>query len=163
MKTFGSKWSRKAKVPKVNKHEKRRYMGQDESKDFYNAIHSDPVLIHRFLTISMGTVHILADKILDLLSTPWKEGLDEMIMPFFEQEVMGMGNVLERKADALFVNFIDHYEGPVDNLAIDLWVCLKEEEKVVSSTSGDNDEDIIENLHNEVNGRSSETAKAHRG
>jgi len=95
MKTFGSKWSRKAKVAKVNKHEKRRYMGQDEIKDFYDAIRSDPVLIHRFLTVPIGTVHILADKILDVLSTPWKEGLDEMIMPFFEQEVMVMGNILE--------------------------------------------------------------------
>jgi len=48
------------------------------------------------------------------------------------------------------MHFIDHYEGPVDNLAIDFWVCLNEEENVVSSTSGDNDEDI-KNVHNEVN------------
>jgi len=149
MKTFYSKWSTK-KFAKVNKHEKRRFIGQDEIKDFYDDIHSNLVLIHRFLTVPIGTVLILANKILNLLTTLWKEGLDEMIMPFFEQEVMVMGNILERKIDALFMHFLDHYEGPVDNLAIDFWLCLNEEENVVSSTSGDNDEDI-KNVHNEVN------------
>jgi len=144
-------WSTKFETAtKGIKNEKRRYMAHDEVKHFYDAIRSDPVLIQRFLTVPIDTVHILADKILDLLSTPWKEGLDDMIMPFFEQKIMGMGNILEREVDALFMHFIDQYEGPVDNLAIDFWLCLKEEEKVVSSTSGDNDEDI-KNLHNEVN------------
>jgi len=94
-------------------------MAQDEVKHFYDAIRSDPVLIQRFLTVPIDTVHILADKILDLLSTPWKEGLDDMIMPFFEQKIMGMGHIMEREVDALFIHFIDQYEGPVDNLAID--------------------------------------------
>jgi len=60
-----------------------------------------------------------------------------------------MSNILEQEVDELFTYFIDS-KGPVDNLAIDFWVCLKEEEKVVSSTSGENDEDI-KNLHTEVN------------
>jgi len=148
MKTFGSKWSRKAKAAKGNKPKKHRYMEQDEIKGFYEAIRSDPVLIHRFLTVPKSTVHTLADKILDLLITRWKEGLDEMIMPFFEQEIMD--NILEAEVDAIFTHFIDQYRGPVDNLAIDFWVCLKEEKKVVSSTCGDRDEDI-RNLHIEVN------------
>jgi len=61
-----------------------------------------------------------------------------------------MGDILEPEVDALFIHFIDQYKGPLDNLAIDFWVCLKDEEKVVSSTSGDNDEDI-RNLHTEIN------------
>jgi len=84
MKTFGSKWSTQVKAAKVNKPEKRRYMAEDEIQDFYEAIRSDPVLIQRFLTVPIDKVHILADKILDLLSISWKEGLNEMLMPFFE-------------------------------------------------------------------------------
>jgi len=71
------------------------------------------------LTVHIDKVHILADKILDLLSTPWKEGLDNMVKPFFEQKIMGMNSILGREVDALFMHFIDQYEGPVDNLAID--------------------------------------------
>jgi len=81
MKIFGSKCF-KGKADKVNKPEKRRCMLQDEIKDFYKAIRPDPILIKRFLTVPIGTVQTLADKILDLLIT--KEGLNEMIMPFFE-------------------------------------------------------------------------------
>jgi len=84
MKTFGSKWSTQVKAAKANKPEKRRYMVEDEIKDFYEAIRWDPVLNQRFLTVPIGKVHILADKILDLLITSWKEGLNEMLMPFFE-------------------------------------------------------------------------------
>jgi len=62
-----------------------------------------------------------------------------MIMPFFEWEIMR--DILEPEVDALFNHFIDQYKGLVNNLAIDFWVCLKEEENVVSSTSGDNDEE----------------------
>ena len=69
-----------------------------------------------------------------------------MLMPFFEQEMMG--DILEQETDALFIHFINQYKGPFDNLAIDFWVCLKEEEKVVSSTSGDTDEHL-RNLHTE--------------
>jgi len=50
----------------------------------------------------------------------------------------------------LFDHFIDQYKGPLDNLALDFRVCLKDKEKIVSSTSGDSDEDI-RNLHTEVN------------
>ena len=81
MKTFGSMWSKKDKAAK---DKLKRYMPQEEIKGFYDAIRADPVLIHRFLTVPIDTVHTLADKILDLLITPWKEGLSEMIMPFFE-------------------------------------------------------------------------------
>jgi len=133
MKTFGSKWSTQMKAAKVNKPEKRRYMVEDEIQNFYEAIRSDPVLIQRFLTVHIGKVHILADKILDLLVTSWKEGLSEMLMPFSEWELMD--NIPEQEVDALFIHFIDQYKGPLDNLAIDFWVCLKEEEKVVSATS----------------------------
>jgi len=147
MKTFSSRWSTQSKAAKVNKPKERRYMVQGEIQNFFNAIRSDPVLIQRFLIVPIGTVHILADKILDLLSTSWKEGLNEMMMPFFEWEMMG--DIPEREVDALFIHFINQYKGPFDNLAIDFWVCLKEEEKVVSSTSGDNDEDI-KNLQTEI-------------
>jgi len=146
MKTFCSKWSTQVKAATVMP-EKRRYMVEDEIQDFYEAIRSDPVLIQRFFLVPIGKVHILADKILDLLITSWKEGLNEMLMPFFELEMMG--EIPEREVDALFMHFINHYKGPFDNLAIDFWVCLKEEEKVVSSTSGDSDEDL-RNLHTEV-------------
>jgi len=84
MKIFGSKWSTQVKAAKVNKPEKRRYMVEDEIQDFYKAIRSDPVLIQRFLTVAIGKVHVLADKILDLLMTSWKDGLSEMLIPFFE-------------------------------------------------------------------------------
>jgi len=86
MKTFrsNSKRSTQVKAAEVNKNEKRRYMGEDEIQDFYEAIRSDPVLIERFFTVPIEKVHILADKILDLLFTAWKEGLNEMLMPFFE-------------------------------------------------------------------------------
>jgi len=147
MKTFGSKWSKKDKAAK-DEPKQRRYMLQDEIKGFYDAIRADPVLIHRFLAVPIDKVHTLADKILDLLITPWKEGLSEMIMPFFEWEMMD--DILEPEVDALFTHFIDQYKGSVDNLAIDFWLCLKQEEREVSSTSGDNDEDI-RNLHTEVN------------
>jgi len=43
-----------------------------------------------------------------------------------------MGDILEPEVDAIFIHFIDHYQGPLDNLAIDFWVCLKVEENVVS-------------------------------
>jgi len=122
-------WDIKFKLAKVKKHEVRRYMGQDEIKEFNNAIRSDPVLIHRCLRVPIGTVHILADKILDLLSTSWKDGLNDMVMSFFEEEIMGMGDILQREVDALFTHFIDQYEGPVDNLAIDFWVCLKRKKR----------------------------------
>ena len=59
-------------------------MVEDEIQDFYEAIRSEPGLIQRFLTVPIGKVHILADKILDLLNTSWKEGLNDMLMPFFE-------------------------------------------------------------------------------
>jgi len=59
-------------------------MVQEEVESPYEAVRSDPVLIHRLLSVSIGTVHALADKIFDLLSTTWKEGRNEMIMPFFE-------------------------------------------------------------------------------
>jgi len=147
MKTFASKWKTKLEAAKVNKPEKHRYMLQNEIKDFYEAIRSDPVLINRFLTVPIGKVHTLADKIFDLLITPWKEGLNEMLMPFFEWEMMC--SITESEVDALFNHFIDQYNGPVDNLAIDFWVCLKDEKKVVSSSSGDNDVDI-KNLFTEV-------------
>jgi len=147
MKTFCSKSSTQVKASKVNKPEKRRYMVEDEIQDFYDAIRSDPDLIQRFFTVPIGKVHILADKILDLLYTSWEDGLNVMLMPFFEWEMMG--DIPEQEVDALFIHFINQYKGPFDNLAIDFWVCLKEEEKVVSSTSGDNDEDL-RNLHTEV-------------
>jgi len=60
-----------------------------------------------------------------------------------------MGDIPEQEVDALFIHFINQYKAPFDNMAIDFWVCLKEEEEVVSSTSGDSDEDL-RNLHTEV-------------
>jgi len=85
MKTFGSKWSTQVNAAnKVDKPEKRRYMVEDKIQDFYEAIRSDPVLIQRFLTVAKYKVHVLADKILDLLTTSWKDGLKEMLIPFFE-------------------------------------------------------------------------------
>jgi len=149
MKTFrsNSKRSTQVKAAEVNKNEKRRYMGEDEIQDFYEAIRSDPVLIERFFTVPIEKVHILADKILDLLFTAWKEGLDGMVMPFFKWEMMD--DISEQEVDSLFIHFINLYKGPFDNLAIDFWVCLKEEEKVVSSTTGDSDEDLRK-LHTEV-------------
>jgi len=60
-----------------------------------------------------------------------------------------MDDISEQEVDSLFIHFINLYKGPFDNLAIDFWVCLKEEEKVVSSTTGDSDEDLRK-LHTEV-------------
>jgi len=78
MKNFYSKRSSAPATTKVGT-KKGRYMVHEEIKAFYEAIHSDPALIHRFSKVPMDTVHTLADKIFDLLSTTWKEGLDEII------------------------------------------------------------------------------------
>jgi len=135
----------KVGAAKDQKAEKGRYMGQEEVKSFYEAVRSDPVLINRFLTVSIGTVHTVADKIFDLLSTTWKQERNEMIMPFFELEIMA--NIRELEVDALFTHFINEYKGPADNLAVDFWECLKQKNKAVSSTSNDNDNDTnIKNL-----------------
>jgi len=60
-----------------------------------------------------------------------------------------MGNIREPEVDALFTHFIDEYKGPVDRLAVDFWECLKQEKRVVSSTSNDNDTNI-KRLYREV-------------
>jgi len=89
----------------------------------------------------------LADKIFDLLSTSWKEGLDEKIMPLFELKIMV--NIREPEVDALFTHLINEYKGPVDDLETDFWDCLKEEKKIVTATSNDIDSNI-KNFHKEV-------------
>jgi len=139
MTSFGSNRSIASTTAKV-RSKKSRYMVHDEINGFFAAIRSDPVLIHRFSKVPVGTVRTLADKIFDVLSTSWKEGLGEMIMPLFELKIMA--NIQEPEVDALFTHFIDEYNGPVDGLAIDFWNCLKEEKKIVTSTTKDIDENI---------------------
>jgi len=143
MKCFRSKCStglaqRKIKKAKVEKVKRGRYLEQCEVERFFTAVRSDPVLIHRFIDVPIGVVHDLADKMLDLLRTPWKEGLEGMIMPFFELEVLDY--IREPEVDALFTHLISEYQGPADDLAIDYWQCLSlEKREVVHSKSGKNE------------------------
>jgi len=60
-----------------------------------------------------------------------------------------MGNILEPEVDALFTHYINEYKGPVDDLFVDFWDCLKQEKKFVSSASNNNDRNI-KNNYNEV-------------
>merc|ERR1719193_827641 len=70
-----------------------------------------------------------------------------MIMPLFVLKIMVY--IRHPEVDALFTHFINEYKGPVDDLAIDFWDCLKEEKKIVSATSNDIDTNI-KNFHKEV-------------
>jgi len=91
MKSFGSKCSTvpassKVGAANINKRrdrEKGAYLEQHEITGFYVAIRSDPVLIHRFVSVPIGMVQTLASRMLDLLRTTWKERHEEVIMPFF--------------------------------------------------------------------------------
>jgi len=42
---------------------------------------------------------------LDLLRTSWNEGLEELILPFFQQQVLD--KVKEAEVDALFTHFLN--------------------------------------------------------
>jgi len=94
MKTFCSKCSTvpastkvgAVYVKKQHNREKGAYLEQDEITGFSEAIRSDPVLIDRFVSVPIGTVQTLANRTLDLLRTPWKEGLEEIIIPFFNRK-----------------------------------------------------------------------------
>jgi len=144
MRSFGSNLS--FTIARVRPRKSRK-MVNDEIKSFYEAICSDPVLTHRFSKVPLDTVHTLADEIYDLLTTSWKEGLDEMIALLFELKIMD--NIRDLEVDALITHFINEYKGPVDDLATDFWDCLKEENTIVTATSNDIDSNI-KNFHKEV-------------
>jgi len=154
MKCFRSRCSTapaptKIKTAKVDKTEKSRYLEQDDIKGFFTAVRSDPILIHRFINVPIDIVHHLANKMLDLLRTPWKEGLERMIMSFFEMSILD--RIREREVDALFTHFIGEYKGNDDNLAFDYWKCLSSEQKdKVHSKSGSNEMNV-KALYTEVN------------
>jgi len=153
MKCFGSKCStgpaqRKIKKAKVEKVKRGRNMEENEINGFFKAVRSDPVLIQRFINVPIDIVHHLANKMFDLLRTPWKEGLEGMIMPFFELEVLD--NIREQEVDALFTHFICEYQGPAENLAVDYWQCLSLDKREVVHSKPGNNEINVRALHAEV-------------
>jgi hypothetical protein len=153
MKYFRSKCStgpaqRKIKKAKVKKVKRGRCLEQHEIKGFSRAVRSDPVLIHCFINVPIGIVHHLVNKMLDLLRTPWKEGLEGMIMPFFELEVLDY--IREQEVDPLFTHFISEYQGPADNLAVDYWQCLSLDKREVAQSKPGNNKTNVRALHTEV-------------
>merc|ERR1719474_1422319 len=94
----------------------------EEMLKFHEAILSDPVLIHRFKEVKLAVILILANKMLDLLRTSWNEGLEELILPFFQQQVLD--KVKETEVDALFTHFLNNCDLDGYNTSGDYWVCL---------------------------------------
>merc|ERR1719474_374737 len=94
----------------------------EEMLKFHEAILSDPVLIHRFKEVKLAVILILANKMLDLLRTSWNEELKELILPFFQQQVLD--KVKEAEVDALFTHFLNECDLQGYNTAGDYWICL---------------------------------------
>jgi len=89
---------------------------------FHVAILSDPTLIHRFKEVKQSVILTIANKMLDLLRTSWDEGLEELIMPFFQQRVLERVKVTE--VDALFTLFLKECDLEGYNTAGDYWRCV---------------------------------------
>ena len=94
----------------------------DEVLKFHEAILSDPVLIHRFKEVKQSVILIIANTMLDLLRTSWNEGLEELILPFFQQQVLD--KVKETEVDTLFTHFLNECDLEGYNTAGDYWICL---------------------------------------
>jgi len=63
------------------------------------------------------------------------EGLKEMIMPFFDVEVLDY--IREPEVDARFIHFTNEFKDPDNNLKFDYWECIKlQRRKEVDSKSG---------------------------
>jgi len=96
-----------------------------ETKDilnFHMAILSDPVLTHRFKEVKQSVILSIANKMLDLLRLSWKEGLEELIEPFFQQQVLD--RVKEAEVDALFTHFLKECDLEGYNTSGDYWMCV---------------------------------------
>jgi len=99
-----------------------KYLAKNEIVDFHVAILSDPVLIHRFKEVKRSVILDIANKMLDLLRLSWNEGLEELIEPFFQQQVFE--KVKETEVDALFTHFLKEVDLEGYNTAGDYWLCL---------------------------------------
>jgi len=99
-----------------------KYLVPKEVLNFQAAILSDPVLIHRFKEVEQSVFLIIANKMLDLLRLSWNEGLEELIMPFFQQEILD--KVKEAEVDALFDHFLKECDLEGYNTSGDYWICL---------------------------------------
>jgi len=109
--------------PKENIQRKRtKYLVMNDVLKFHVAILSDPVLIHRFKEVKESVILILANRMLDLLRIDWDEGLEELIMPFFQQRVLERVKVTE--VDALFTLFLKECDLEGYNTAGDYWLCM---------------------------------------
>jgi len=94
----------------------------NEVLNFHEAILSDPVLIHRFKEVKQSVILTIANKMLDLLRLSWNEGLEELILPFFQQRVLD--KVKETEVDALFTHFLKECDLEGYNTSGDYWLCL---------------------------------------
>jgi len=99
-----------------------KYLVTDDVLKFHVAILSDPVLIHRFKEVKQSVILIIANRMLDLLRLSWNEGLEELIMPFFQQRVLE--RVKEAEVDALFTLFLKECDLEGYNTAGDYWICV---------------------------------------
>jgi len=99
-----------------------KYLVTNEVLNFQSAILSDPVLIHRFKGVEQCVFLIIANKMLDLLRLSWNEGLEELILPFFQQRVLH--KVKEAEVDALFTHFLKECDLEGYNIAGDFWICV---------------------------------------
>jgi len=99
-----------------------KYLETADVLNFQVAILSDPVLIHRFKEVEQPVFLNMANKMLDLLRLSWNEGLEELIVPFFQQRVLD--KVKEQEVDALFTHFLKECDLEGYNTGGDYWVCV---------------------------------------
>jgi len=99
-----------------------KYLITNDILNFHGAILSDPVLIHRFKEVQQSVILTIANRMLDLLRVSWKEGLEELIEPFFQQRVLE--KVKEAEVDALFTHFLKECDLEGYNTAGDWWMCI---------------------------------------
>jgi len=99
-----------------------KYLVMNDVLKFHVAILSDPILIHRFKEVKQSVILIIANKMLDLLRIFWDEGLEDLIMPFFQQRVLERVKLIE--VDALFTLFLKECDLEGNNTAGDYWICV---------------------------------------
>jgi len=99
-----------------------KYLETADVLNFQVAILSDPVLIHRFKEVEQPVFLNMANKMLDLLRLSWNEGLEELIVPFFQQRVLD--KVKEQEVDALFTHFLKECDLEGYNTSGDYWLCV---------------------------------------
>merc|ERR1719376_482613 len=99
-----------------------KYLVTNEVLNFQVAILSDPVLIHRFKEEKQSVFLIIANKMKDLLRLSWNDGLEELLVPFFQQRILA--KVKEAEVDALFIHFLKECDLEGYNISGEYWTCL---------------------------------------